>query len=97
MPKRIQLKRTKGWRIRQAVSVARPTRFGNPFKSADRRVAAQLFAEYLEWRRKPGNDNWVKYPTDEVIRAVLRGKDLACWCPLDQPCHADSLLEAANA
>jgi len=27
----------------------------------------------------------------------LRGHDLACWCPLDQPCHADVLLELANA
>lgn len=26
----------------------------------------------------------------------LRGLDLACWCPLDQPCHADVLLELAN-
>jgi hypothetical protein len=26
----------------------------------------------------------------------LRGKNLACWCPLDQPCHADVLLEIAN-
>lgn len=26
----------------------------------------------------------------------LRGKDLACWCPVDQPCHADVLLEIAN-
>ena len=24
------------------------------------------------------------------------GSDLACWCPLDQPCHADVLLEIAN-
>ena len=28
--------------------------------------------------------------------ASLRGKDLACWCPLDHPCHADVLLEIAN-
>lgn len=28
--------------------------------------------------------------------SALRGKDLACWCPLDQPCHADVLLEIAN-
>ncbi|MFD6517632.1 DUF4326 domain-containing protein [Rhodococcus sp. NPDC060176] len=28
--------------------------------------------------------------------AELAGKDLACWCPLDQPCHADVLLEIAN-
>lgn len=27
----------------------------------------------------------------------LRGKDLVCWCRLDQPCHADVLLELANA
>ncbi len=28
---------------------------------------------------------------------TLRGKNLACWCALDQPCHADVLLELANA
>lgn len=27
----------------------------------------------------------------------LRGKNLACWCRLDQPCHADVLLAIANA
>lgn len=31
-----------------------------------------------------------------ILRADLRGKNLACWCPLDQPCHADVLLELAN-
>lgn len=31
----------------------------------------------------------------EAVTA-LRGHDLACWCPLDQPCHADVLLEIAN-
>ena len=34
-----------------------------------------------------------------VIRAglaELRGRDLACWCPLASPCHADVLLELAN-
>jgi hypothetical protein len=30
------------------------------------------------------------------ITEQLRGRDLACWCPLDQPCHADVLLELAN-
>jgi len=23
----------------------------------------------------------------------LKGKDLACWCPLDKECHADILIE----
>jgi len=27
----------------------------------------------------------------------LRGHDLVCWCPLDQLCHADVLLELAAA
>lgn len=27
---------------------------------------------------------------------MLRGHDLACWCPLDKPCHADVLLRVAN-
>ncbi len=26
----------------------------------------------------------------------LRGKNLACWCALDKPCHADVLLKLAN-
>jgi hypothetical protein len=31
------------------------------------------------------------------LRAALRGKNLACWCPLDGPCHADLLLKIANS
>lgn len=26
----------------------------------------------------------------------LKGKDLACWCPLSKPCHADILLNINN-
>jgi hypothetical protein len=36
-------------------------------------------------------------PAIGVIRAELRGKNLACFCALDQPCHADVLLKLANA
>lgn len=36
-------------------------------------------------------------PSRAEIRAALGGKDLACFCPLDMPCHADVLLELANA
>lgn len=35
-------------------------------------------------------------PSRDSIRAALRGKNLACFCALDQPCHADVLLEIAN-
>jgi len=40
-------------------------------------------------------ERWVPLQV-EAIRSALAGKDLACWCPLDQPCHADVLLEIAN-
>jgi hypothetical protein len=30
------------------------------------------------------------------LRRDLAGRDLACWCPLDQPCHADVLLGLAS-
>lgn len=33
----------------------------------------------------------------ETVRLSLRGKNLACWCPMDKPCHADVLLRVANA
>jgi hypothetical protein len=36
-------------------------------------------------------------PSLERIRSELAGKNLACWCRPDQPCHADVLLELANA
>ena len=34
--------------------------------------------------------------TTAYIRKELSGKDLACWCPLGEPCHADVLLKIAN-
>jgi hypothetical protein len=43
----------------------------------------ELFRDYIKWSRG-------------VDPAWLAGKDLACWCPLDKPCHADVLLELAN-
>jgi len=35
-------------------------------------------------------------PDHADIKAQLGGRNLACWCPLDRPCHADVLLEIAN-
>ncbi|WP_255183240.1 MULTISPECIES: DUF4326 domain-containing protein [unclassified Rhodococcus (in: high G+C Gram-positive bacteria)] len=39
---------------------------------------------------------WLINPPLIAMLPELRGKDLACWCRLDQPCHADVLLELAN-
>lgn len=98
MPQRIQRQRTKGWKMPEgAIYVGRPTQWGNPFKVGShcgRRCREQIVASYrYEIVQKNGgvvgfNRFWAA--------EKLRGKDLACWCPLDQPCHADVLLELAN-
>ena len=36
------------------------------------------------------------YPSDEEIRHALGGRDLACWCDLNGPCHVDVLLQISN-
>jgi len=36
-------------------------------------------------------------PALETLRAALAGRNLACWCALNGPCHADLLLALANA
>lgn len=97
MPKRIQRRRTKGWKMPEgAVYVGRPTKWGNPFRVGGgfpkypltAEAAVTYFLSHLE-------HGCFRVSIAEVIRE-LRGKDLACWCPLDKPCHADVLLELAN-
>jgi hypothetical protein len=99
-PKRIQRKRTRGWRMPEgAVYVGRPTKWGNPWHVEDvgQYEAADLYRAWmLGWR-----NNSAMPPCPDPRE--LRGKDLACWCPLVNrfgvrvPCHADVLLELANA
>jgi hypothetical protein len=36
-------------------------------------------------------------PTHAEIKLALRGHNLACWCAMDGPCHADLLLKIANS
>ena len=110
MPERLQLSRRKGFRLPPfAKSVARPSRWGNPFRVGDdvmvhqypdgrhdgfgcsfpltQRMAVELFRE------------WVLARPEQVqeIRRELAGLHLACWCPIGTSCHADVLLEVANA
>jgi hypothetical protein len=51
-------------------------------------AAVKLFRHWIE-HNAPMNYK-------DRARLALRGRDLACWCALDQPCHADALLEIAN-
>lgn len=99
-----------------AMKVTRPGAFGNPFrveegtgwwwcmldrdnglcfptKEAASRQAVVLYAEKVE------ADASLK----DLIKHQLRGHNLACTCPLEDPygrrfpCHGDFLLELANA
>jgi hypothetical protein len=102
MPERIQLKRTKGWRMPpNTVVVARPSKWGNPYIVGESGVATadECVALYREWMC-----GCCKYPLSRWQRDALReqlhelrGKNLACWCPIGSPCHADVLLEIANS
>lgn len=100
-PIRVQQKRTKGWKMPpNTVSVARPGKWGNPWRVGE---------EGPLGRTAPDNEGAVGFfrmmMTDDEMReaagyprdlAPLRGRSLACWCALNQPCHADVLLEFAN-
>ncbi|UAJ81399.1 DUF4326 domain-containing protein [Leifsonia sp. ZF2019] len=95
-PHHVQLSRRAGWRKPEnTVVVARPSKWGNPFPLSEygRDHAIAAFRAMLE---DPSTRAALEYPEPEEIREELAGKNLACWCPLDQPCHADVLLEAAN-
>ena len=81
------------WRARHpdAIRVDRSTRWGNPFTVKEYGTRAAAVAAYREALFSG------ELPvTVEDIRGALAGHDLACWCPLDGPCHADVLLEVAN-
>ena len=110
MPKRIQRKRTKGWRMPEnAVYVGRPTIWGNPYVIG--KTIAECTGDHCFCVIETASDAVAEYrhdlllhetyknvPPHPVVKRIgeLRGRDLACWCPLDQPCHADVLLELAN-
>ena len=104
-PKRIQLSRRKGWRMPpNTVNVARPEKWGNPFKVGDyaKLIGAQPGYTLIETNEQAVDfyrryaEAWLPEYLARVQRE-LGGKNLACWCPLDQPCHADVLLELANS
>ena len=92
-PHRIQRRRTRGWRMPAgAVCVGRPSRWGNPFKIGVHVVTpAEAVARYDAWLMG------LPFAERRALLAPLVGQDLVCWCPLDQPCHADTLLAATAA
>jgi hypothetical protein len=77
------------------ISVGRPSIHGNKYRVGVDGSAAECVAKFeADW------EYGLAHPLGRLVLAStldkLRGKDLACWCPLDQPCHADILLRLAN-
>jgi hypothetical protein len=107
--RRIQRKRTKGWRMpSNTIYVGRPHYYGNPFV-----IGNSSNTDYSCYDGIPHTitntaqkavDNyefWLKNTADGqsvILRAKneLLGKNLACWCPLNKPCHADVLIDVLN-
>ena len=110
-PRRIQLVRRKGWRMpKNTVKVDRSTKWGNPFGVGDNLGSSIAAAMYAGAVKTAALREHHGLPVD---LSELEGKNLACWCDLCdvhceglplgsecpdcEPCHADALLEAANA
>lgn len=108
MPERVRLGRQGGAVLvpEGAVRVDRGTIFGNPFRCDDPALAAEAFRCWLDGEPVPPREGveLALTPSPDRRRTLLRrlpelrGRDLACWCAADAAaCHADLLLERANA
>lgn len=112
MAQRIHRRRTKGWRAPEgAVNVGRGTKWGNPYV-VGRCIDPQWWRVYSHPSRDDVGPPFLSKAAATTyavacyrvranrnagtIRAELAGRDLMCWCPLNQPCHADVLLAIAN-
>lgn len=108
-PRRIQLQRTKGWAMPDnTTKVDRSTVYGNPFRVEAGFSPDQAVNQFRRWL---ASDTLIlaQFPDLEerrqkLLKALprLRGRNLACWCPLPKPdepdrCHAAILLELANS
>ena len=94
---------------REALCVDRTTKwFGNPFTPELAKAAGCPNAQgWVVW----AFEEWLKPDGDPQFRGLfpekraallahlwqLRGKNLACSCDQNEPCHADVLLRLANA
>lgn len=96
-PVRMQRRRTRGYDMQAesrainglpCIYVGRPTMWGNPYSIAKygRELAVRNYR-----RRMVG-----LLAIGALDLSALAGHNLACWCPLDAPCHADVLLEMAR-
>lgn len=109
MADRITLARAKGWRMPpNTVKVDRSTKWGNPFSTHmateagcrnPQRAVVDAFRSWLDGNPWACGADRYEDRRNAILSGLpeLRGKNLACWCKPGTPCHADVLLELANA
>lgn len=107
MPIRVQRKRVKGWKMPDnTVSVTRPGKYGNMWKIGDQ-VPQYIYNNISEEERQMFPNFTIvdaagslllfeRFQVPSLDLQKLKGKDLACFCDLHSPCHADVLLKLAN-
>jgi hypothetical protein len=86
------------------VSIDRMTIFGNPFvvgKHGSRVECVEMFEALVSGFTSDvtGFDALTQHAWRSAMLGglpALRGRDLACWCRLDQRCHGDVLLKIAD-
>ena len=74
------------------IYVGRGTKWGNPHTVSECGSHEEAVARYLQ---DIANDP-LRLVWAGTAALELRGHDLACWCPIGTPCHADVLLDIAN-
>ena len=89
------------------VKVDRTTSWGNPFVVSRYGTAEQcvdafkrLTCGLVELGRgvdlARAQNDFLRHFDGGRALCQLRGKNLACWCRADKPCHADVLLQLAE-
>ena len=93
-PFRVQLSRKKGFKLPpNTVVVSRPGKWGNAYRIGE--DVPGLDGVKMDAEDAVAFFKFFQLPKMDV--SELRGKNLACWCKLESPCHADALIEVANA
>lgn len=88
------------------VKVDRSTKWGNPFRAGYHDTAencAYRFKQLVSTGIVDKSFDFFcldeQHDTLDIVQLdlhELRGKNLACWCKIGEPCHADELLKLAN-
>ena len=96
-PFRVQRKRTKGWKMPlNTIYVGRPPKWGNPASVKNGPTIGGVHSSFTAEEAVEFYRDYVTRKFEDWEFDSLRGRNLACWCHLNEPCHADVLLELAN-